>query len=1152
MMEGQVYSDFVMLWLLCHQSRVEADNPEECWLERWSQTAREQGTRALDNLRDGVEKAIKILGSGFISYPSNFYLREKLRKGMLSKDDYFKQLLRLIYRLIFLFVAEDRDLLFSPHAKKESKEFYMNYYSASRLRHLAERMRGTKHCDLYWGLRIVMQKLGANRGCEALGLSVLGSFLWSEDAIPDLMRSNISNIDLLKAIRSLCFMVDGKILRAVDYKNLGSEELGSIYESLLELHPEINIEAATFELKTVSGHERKTTGSYYTPSSLINCLLDSALEPVIKEALKKDNPEEALLSLKVCDPACGSGHFLIAAAHRLAKRLAALRTGDEEPSPQALRTALRDVIGHCIYGVDINPMAVELCKVALWMEALEPGKPLSFLDHRILCGNSLLGATPKLLKAGIPDSAFTPIEGDDREYCRIYKRRNRDERRGFMNLFDAALKPWEQLGNLATAMVNLEEIDDDSIEGIKTKQKRYKDFVTSNGYLFGKFLADAWCASFVWKKKQSDDLPYPITEEVFRNIEKDPHSVPSWLKEEVERLAKQYQFFHWHIMFPDVFRVPQEGEEPENEHTGWSGGFDVVLGNPPWGLIQIDEIEFFSGKNDEIVNSRTRSSRHRAIERLKESEVELYLQYKSYCRKIDGQRRFAADSGVYNLSAVGRVNTYKLFLELGWYLVNKSGRLGMVVPSGIVTDDFSIPFFREMVQTESIDRLYDFENRKYFPSVDSRFKFVLITLRSRFSDRKATQMTAVFYARDISEVNEKSRQISLKKYDFEIFNPNTFACPIFKNKTDFEICKDIYQRIPIFVEEKENEVNKLWGVQFGRIYNMGHEGDKFTEKDKINFKNNTDWLPLYEGKMFSFYNHRAASVIYVPTNPDRPFQPVDTDILNLNDPNYKISSQFYLPVSEFEERIKLLWGQKWLIGVKNITSPTNERTIIGSILPWGPTSYSVRVIIGKSLSAVESSCLLSVFNSYILDWVTRQFLGGLNLQDNITKQLPIVSPDVFSNKTSWEKSITLGEWITIRVLELTFTSWDLQPFAKDCGYDGPPFKWDEERRFLLRCELDAAYFHLYLGTDEEWKDKGSKGLLEYFPSPRDAANYIMETFPIVKRKDMGKYGEYRTKRVILEIYDEMTEAMRTGKPYQTRLDPPPADPRVAHRPKENE
>ena len=149
-------------------------------------------------------------------------------------------------------------------------------------------------------------------------------------------------------------------------------------------------------------------------------MLDSALDPLVEEALSKPDPEKALLNLKICDPACGSGHFLIAAADRLAKHLARLRTGDDEPSLTAIQHAKRDIIGRCVYGVDLNPMAVELCKVSLWMEALEPGKPLVFLDHHIQVGNSLIGATPALLAKGIPDEAFEPIEGDDQAACREY------------------------------------------------------------------------------------------------------------------------------------------------------------------------------------------------------------------------------------------------------------------------------------------------------------------------------------------------------------------------------------------------------------------------------------------------------------------------------------------------------------------------------------------------------------------------------------------------------------------------------------------------------------------------------------------------------------------------------------------------------------
>jgi N-6 DNA Methylase len=260
------------------------------------------------------------------------------------------------------------------------------------------------------------------------------------------------------------------MLRPVDYKHLGAEELGSVYESLLELHPELYVDTPTFALDTASGNQRQTTGSYHTPTSLVQCLLDSALDPVLDEAARQSNAEEAILALKVCDPACGSGHFLIAAAHRIAKRLAAIRTGDDEPSPEATRSALRAIISHCIYGVDVNPMAVELCKVSLWLEAIEPGKPLAFLEHHIQCGNSLLGTTPALLARGIPDAAFEPIAGDEKSVVSTLRRRNKTEWQGLTS-FSFIAAAGVAYGSLNESMSTLNAIADTSIAEVHCKEQ---------------------------------------------------------------------------------------------------------------------------------------------------------------------------------------------------------------------------------------------------------------------------------------------------------------------------------------------------------------------------------------------------------------------------------------------------------------------------------------------------------------------------------------------------------------------------------------------------------------------------------------------------------------------------------------------------------
>src|SRR5262249_2681383 len=292
------------------------------------------------------------------------------------------------YRLLFLFVAEDRELLFDPAATESARDRYARFYSTARLRRLAEPLRGTQHTDLYQGLDLVLTRLGTT-GTPEPGLPALRG-LFDPAGTSDLAGCRISNADLLEAVRALAVVSDGRSLRPVDYRNLGSEELGSVYESLLELHPQFTPDPPSFVLKSASGNERKTTGSYYTPTGLITCLLDSALAPVLDEAAAKPNPEKAILDLKVCDPACGSGHFLIAAAHRIAKRLASVRTQEEEPAPDAVRHALRDVIGRCVFGVDINPMAVGLFQGAVWVEAPEPGQPPAFLKHHLPVRNAVV------------------------------------------------------------------------------------------------------------------------------------------------------------------------------------------------------------------------------------------------------------------------------------------------------------------------------------------------------------------------------------------------------------------------------------------------------------------------------------------------------------------------------------------------------------------------------------------------------------------------------------------------------------------------------------------------------------------------------------------------------------------------------------------
>jgi len=1184
MFDGELYSDFVLLWIIAHATRFaprEADKPGTCWLEAWTKIANEQGTRALHDLRGGVEKALQILGEGFTAHPKNAGLRDTLRTGQASLADFHAQLLRVVYRFIFLFVAEDRTLdgqsLLHPRdgsdGARMSRELYASNYSTSRLRDLASNIKGSRHGDLWRQFQIIVGALSGDPNFDAarehLALPALGSFLWDPSSTSTLNNAELTNHDFLEAIRYLAFTRPDKVLRPVDFKNLGAEELGGVYETLLALTPQISADGARFTFAEFAGNERRTSGSYYTPDSLVQCLLDSALDPVVEEAVKgKTGPsaEKAILAVKVCDPAVGSGHFLVGAAHRLARHLARVRAvaqGESEPSPLLYQHALRDVIGHCLYGVDINPMAAELCRVSLWLEAIEPGKPLSFLEHRIQCGNSLLGAAPASLAKGIPDEAFTPIEGDDRDICREFKRVNRDEHNRQIRLFAATTEPWQQLGNLAVSLANLDAVGDDSLAGIREKHRLYEQTIRSSDYLSGRFWADAWCAAFVWKKTR--EFNYPITEEVFRRIQHNPHGVDVWMRDEIQRLATLYQFFHWHLAFPDVFHVHVDDAAPENEQAGWSGGFDIVLGNPPWERVKLQDKEWFAERSPEIANAPNAAARKRLIEALKADNATLFQEFLSASRIAEGESHFMRNSGRYPLCGRGDINVYAIFAETMRAVVNHSGRVGCVLPSGIATDDTTKLFFQDVVDSKSLVSLFDFENKLLiFESVAPVVKFCLFTCRGG-TRPDALPAVFVFFAWKTEDILDADRQFTLSDADIGLLNPISRTCPIFRSARDAELSKFMYRRLPVLGAASPDS----WRVSLGSMFHMANDSGLFRTREDLSeegwrlvgnhfTKDGKEMLPLYEAKLFHQFNHRQNTFegisianrfkVKAPTNA--------LSEASLADPSRSAMPRYWVDDREVQRAVQ--YHQRWLMAFRDMTNVmTNSRNAVFAALPRVGVGHSASLIFSPK---VGFEIILGNLNAFVFDYATRQKLAGGHLTFFILKQLPLLPPSRYEERCPWsEPTIPLRDWLRRRVLELTYTGWDLVPFAQECGQPGPPFRWEEKRRFLLRCELDAALFHCYLpsGENGDWHQPDGESTEDLanvkakFLRPRDAVAYIMDTFPIVKRKDEEKFnGDYRTKRIILEIYDAMAEAIRTGSPYQTRLDAPPADPSWRHPKKE--
>lgn len=1157
MFQGELYADFTLLWLLCHQSRVEVGGaalkereaedeaeplpaarpllPSDCWLERWSQQAAEQGTRALDALRDGVQEAIAAFGRGFLAHPANHQLKDDLRNGALTTQDYYRQLLRLVYRLLFLFVAEDRDLLLLPGTPPSVRQQYDAYYSVSRLRRLAETRRGGPHPDLYHTL--VRLSILLRTGYEPLGLPGLGSFLFSERVTLDLDTAQIANQDLLTAVRALAFTVEGKVRRPVDYKNLGPEELGSVYESLLELYPKMHVPSASFSLDVAAGSERKTTGSYYTHASLIQSLLDSALEPVVADRLQQAGRglrrygdewqaacEKALLDIKLVDPAAGSGHFLIAAARRLARHLARVRTGDDEPGPDAVRHALRDVVGHCIHGVDINEMAVELCKVALWMETLDPGRPLSFLDRKIRPGNSLIGATPALLHGGIPDNAFNPITGDDKSYCSEWKKQNKAQQNQ-ETLFTADLRPWQRLQQVATDMRRVDSLDDNTLTGVQQQEATFYELRQSPDYLDSKLWADAWCAAFVWIKAH-DTFEYPITEDVFRRIGSNPDNTPTWLKEEIERLCEEYQFFHWHLEFPQVFQPKDDLGDP-GDVTGWEGGFDVVLGNPPWERVKLQEKEWFASRDEAIATAPNAAIRRELIAALPKTNPILYAAFEADKRKAEGESHFVRNTNKYPLCGRGDVNTYAIFAELNRGLLSEIGRAGFIIQSDIATADTYKYFFADLLDNRQLISFYDFVNTEaLFPHIHRTHPhFCLITV----SGGATTELADfAFWNTNTGHLQDENRHFTLSAADLALLNPNTRTCPVFRSKRDAELTKAIYRRVPILIREGTPEENP-WGIRFFAMFHMTNDSGLFHTQAQLmedgwqlqgNYfvrGGDTEYLPLYEAKMLHHFDHRWATYDGLDIR--------DMTNIEKGDPSCLALPRYWVRQEDVNGRLNN--DQGWLVGFRDITNSTNERTGIFTVLPSVAFGNNAPLILLGSEHQQEGLLLATSLSSFAFDFAARFSVGGTHMNFFILKQLPVLPPGIYRQPCHYASSNTHLTWLLPRTIELTYIAYDLRPFAQECGYHGPPFRWNEERRFLLRCELDAAYFHLYGIT-------------------RDDVDYIMDTFPIVKRKDETAHGEYRTKRVILEMYDEMAEAMQSGTPYQTRLDPPPAHPDAAH------
>lgn len=898
----EMFADFTATWLLIHATRFGAENAAaaDCALERWREAGLRAGTAARDRLGKSVKEALLALGQGFLD--ANPDLRVKLDENDISMHGWFEQLLRVVYRLIFLAVAQDRELLHGPDASEAARDLYASAYGFSHMRdRSARRSSRDHHHDAWEAAKIVFR--GLEHGEKLLGLPALGG-LFTRGETVDLDDAKLPNRAFLRAIFHLSWLIeDGRRVR-VNWRDMATEELGSVYEGLLELVPIREDHGRRFgfaEADEAKGNARKTSGSYYTPDSLVQTLLDSTLEPVLLQA-EAEGGAEAILKLSVIDPACGSGHFLLGAARRMAARVAQLRDSEAPDYP----AAMRDVVRHSIHGVDRNPMAVELAKVALWIEALEPGKPLTFLDSHIRCGDSLIGVfSIEALRDGIPDEAYESLAGDDKELSKVYLRRNKEQREGKGSTgFLASLKPPAALIDAARMLA---EMPENTLAEITAKETAFNQLHEGAGWFNLKLACDVYVAAFFQPKTGAVPGPadtaattMPETDHMWAAARGD--ALPGLLVEMIDRTASGVSAFHWPLEFPAIMA---------------RGGFDVVVGNPPWERIKLQEQEFFAARDPEIATAPNKAARSVLIKALKQAEAgtaraDLAAEFEFASRAAEAASVFVRKSGRFPLSGMGDVNTYALFAEHFARLVRAQGRAGAIVPTGIATDSSTSAFFGNLVANNRLATLLSFDEiRRWFPTTDDRKSFCILGIGE--SDRG---VRASFEIGQLDHLADERRQIDLTPEDFELFNPNTLTAALFRARADRDLTRKLYRAAPVLIRERPGHPDgdeNPWGVTFQTLFHMSNDSGFFRTAVQLmaeNFRRDgSDWchaderryVPLFEAKMIHHFDHRFGSYAGLAERPGDGSLPSTPDAIKA-DPNYEADPWYWVPLAETELR----------------------------------------------------------------------------------------------------------------------------------------------------------------------------------------------------------------------------------------------------------
>lgn len=1175
MLEEDKYTEFCLMFRLLHASRFHTSDDEPCVMERWFNMSIESGNRIRNGLSRAVQTTMETIGNAVLTSEGegNDALRRAFIDGTMDATKLNKELIHFIYRLLFLFIIEERGLVYqipdsvdAPDYKQQCQwqDIYKKYYAASRLRCLSELsyLKQRQYSDLWQGLMETFHLFEPDAFGERMGIKPLGGVLFGAQTLHWLKQCKVSNKDLLAAFSALNEFTDERQQRVkINYSSLDVEEFGSVYEGILEMRPFVQpaLAASDWHFGFVGGLDRKSTSSYYTRPDLVQNLIKTTLEPVIMEKMAQyattEEKVKALLNMKVCDAASGSGHIVLAMARTIAWYVCTLRTGEDNPASLDYRQALREVISRCVYAVDYNPDAVELCKVVLWIEGYCAGKPLSFLDHHVRCGNSVLGvADLQALLDGVPNKALTAEDSKTLKALKAINKVAIDAANG--NSDDEPSFEWEnpfgvetmtaaQIG-LADKVRFINHLPENTLEEEIIKQERWKDLMTSARVDCLRRACDIYTYAFYHTVKADElykdkggtnkeldlEAEVPYTKTVMRALQEieamecleKAKPLPTYyrqlsanFKTEVKRMADEHHFFHWCVEFPEVFAANK--------------GFDVMCGNPPWDKLQMEEDKWFAGKDEDIVKAANQADRKKKIAKLQTSAPKLFEEYTITCNILTSQSNFIKNSGRFPLTAVGKLELSSLFAEL--CLSFSKEAWGLVLPTGIAVNDSNKYFFSKLIEENRLISLYSFENEEKLFEIHHSFKFCLLTCCSQKDT--AHPVSGGFYLRRVDHLLDPRRIYSLQTSDFARLNPNTKTCPIFRTSRDAKLTAKIYRNSTILYNETTGD--NPWNVKFGSMFNMSTDSYLFRTYAQLTAQGATlngntfttvdgeTYVPLYEGKMIWHYNHHYGSW---PTEGERPNSintPTEDDLAN---PDSCIMPWYWVPLAAVKDRLVKYdkdgnvvweWKHKWLFAFRDITNTMTERTFIIAPIPDAFGVGNTATLLFAERGCIPGATLYGMMSSLIFDYTTRQKIGGTHASINYVKQFPVLTPDQIPSTTQWQ--------IVKRVAELCYFNHDMDGWASELWEEmseeqrselpqlgaQQPWIYNPERRAVLQAELDAIFAHLYgLNTED----------LVYILDPEDVCGKgcINETFRVLKDNEIRQYGEYRTKRLVLEAWNK--------------------------------